>query len=81
MKTTIELSDALARRAKELAASEGTSLRALVEDGLRRVLAERECRGFRLRNASVGGKGMRPEFRDAGWDRIRDALYAPRSDS
>jgi hypothetical protein len=77
MKTTIDLSDALAHRARELAAREGTTLRALVEDGLRRVLQERERQGFRLREASVGGRGMRPEFETAGWDRIRDALYEP----
>lgn len=25
----------------------------------------------------MGGRGMRPEFDTAGWDRIRDALYEP----
>lgn len=75
MKTTIELSDALAARAREVAAREGTTLRALVEDGLRQVLATRRRPRFQLRDASVGGAGLQPEFRDAGWDRIRDALY------
>jgi Arc/MetJ family transcription regulator len=76
MKTTIEISDALLERAKALAAREGTTVRALVEDGLRQVLRSR--RGgpeFRLRDASVGGHGLSPEFRDATWDKIRDAVY------
>jgi len=76
MKTTVELSDALAKRARALAAREGTTLRALVEDGLRQVLAaRREKTRFKLRDASVSGNGLQPEFRDAGWERIRDALY------
>lgn len=76
-KTTIELSDDLARRAKALAARRGTTLRALIEQGLRNAL--REERGstvFKLRDASVGGKGLQPEFEKGGWPRIRDEIYA-----
>lgn len=75
MKTTIELSDALATRAREVARQEGTTLRALVEDGLRQVLEARRQPRFELRDAAVDGRGLQPEFRDGGWDRIRDALY------
>jgi copper homeostasis protein CutC len=38
MKTTIELSDALFHSAKELTSKSHTTIRALVEAGLRRVL-------------------------------------------
>lgn len=77
MKTTVEISDALLDDAKRLAAREGTTLRQLIEDGLRRVLGERKAkRGrFRLRDASFGGKGLTPEFREAGWEKIRDEIY------
>jgi len=76
MKTTIEISDAILEKAKAVAAREGTTVRALVEDGLRQVLRNRRgAVAFRLRDASVSGNGLRPEFRDAGWDRVRDALY------
>ena len=40
-RTTIRLPDDLVRRAKRRAADEGRTLTALIEDGLRRVLAER----------------------------------------
>ena len=79
MKTTIEISDAILERAKAVAAREGTTLRALVEDGLRQILRNRRSGAFQLRDASVGGNGLTPEFSDAGWDRIRDAIYDERT--
>lgn len=76
MKTTVEISDAVLERAKALAAREGTTVRALVEDALRQLLRSRRTAGsFRLRDASVDGQGPMPEFRDADWERIRGALY------
>ncbi|MBI3206961.1 MAG: DUF2191 domain-containing protein [Myxococcales bacterium] len=79
MKTTVEISDALLESAKELAAREGSSVRRLIEDGLRRVIAERQKRGrFQLRDASFRGNGLSPAFREAGWDQIRDAIYEGR---
>jgi len=80
-KTTIEIPAALLSEAKEVAAREGTTLRALIESGLRSVLDRRrhgrDAR-FRLRDASVTGHGLHAEFRDAGWDRIRDTAYDDR---
>jgi Arc/MetJ family transcription regulator len=80
MKTTIDIADALLTEAKQVAAAEGTTLRELVEDGLRRALEVRrqESGGFRLRKASVRGKGLQPEFADGSWERIRDAIYEGR---
>ncbi|MEO8185038.1 MAG: type II toxin-antitoxin system VapB family antitoxin [Deltaproteobacteria bacterium] len=80
MKTTIELSDPLLERAKRLAARDSTSLRELVEAGLRHVLKERSGRNerFVLRDARVNGSGLSQEFADAGWDEIRNASYAGR---
>lgn len=83
MKTTIEISDALAEEAKALARREGTTLRALIEAGLRQVLRDRRRRSrFRLRDARFEGRGLQPEFRDAfgvaGWARMREAVYEDR---
>jgi hypothetical protein len=80
MKTTLDITDPLLREARQLAAREGTTLRALVERGLRRVVAEgKQKRAFRLRKASFKGRGLRPELADAGWERIRDLAYEDRS--
>lgn len=78
-KTTIDIPESLLAEAKEVAAREGTTLRALVEAGLRAVIDRRRRGGrFRLRDASVDGRGIQPEFRDAGWERVRDAAYEGR---
>lgn len=79
MKTTVEIADSLAREAKDVAAREGTTLRELIETGLRAVLRERGKQSpFRLRDESFGGKGLRPELQGADWERIRDAAYRGR---
>lgn len=79
MKTTIELSDALLAAVRELAHEEHTTLRALVEEGLRGVLDKRRMAGsFRLRKASFKGKGLSAEFRGAGWSRVREAAFEGR---
>ncbi len=79
MKTTLEISDPLLREARKLAARERTTLRALVEQGLRQVVAKRtSARAFRLRKASFKGQGLRPELRESSWDRLRDLAYEGR---
>ena len=79
MKTTVEISDPLLARARQTARREKTTVRQLIEEGLRRVLAERRRRGpFRLRNASFRGDGLQPDVATAGWDRIRDRAYEGR---
>ena len=79
MKTTIEISDSLFEEAKKLAAKEGTTVRAYVEQGLRRIVAERQSRGvFRLCKATFKGKGLQPGVQDATWERIRETIYQKR---
>jgi hypothetical protein len=76
LKTTIEISDPLLRAARKLAASERTTLRNLVERGLRRVLDEQpRAATFKLRRASFKGKGLRQEIKEASWDRLRELAY------
>jgi hypothetical protein len=79
MKTTLDIPEPLLREARKLARREGTTLRSLVEKGLRRVvMEEKRTQPFRLRKASFKGRGMRRELRDAGWDRIRELAYEGR---
>jgi Arc/MetJ family transcription regulator len=79
MKTTIEISDSLLDEAKRLAAKEGTTIRSYVEQGLRRIVAERKSRGlFRLRKATFKGNGLQPGAQDATWERIRETIYQGR---
>lgn len=79
MKTTVEISDPLLARARQTARREKITVRQLIEEGLRRVLAERRRRGpFRLPNASFRGDGLQPDIATAGWDRIRDRAYEGR---
>jgi hypothetical protein len=74
MKTTVEISEALLRQAKQLAAAQGTTLRQLIEAGLRHVLKTRRAgREFQLRDASFGGRGLRPEFSEGGRSAIQAA--------
>lgn len=76
MKTTVEIADPVLREARKVAAREGTTLRSLIEDGLRRVLADKRRKApFRLRLVTAGGRGLRPELRDANWNDIRDLSY------
>lgn len=79
MKTTVEISDALLASVRRAANRERTTVRALLEEGLRRILAERRQRaGFRLRKATFRGKGLHPDLVSAGWSQIRDRAYEGR---
>ena len=79
MKTTVEISEALLDEAKKLAARERTTLKRLIEQGLRRVLAERKrARPFRLRKAAFKGRGLSAEAARLGWGRLRELAYEGR---
>jgi hypothetical protein len=79
MKTTLEVSAPLLEAAKALAARERTTLRALVEEGLRIVLERKKKeRPFRLRDATFKGKGLHPDVAGRRWADVRDAIYEGR---
>jgi hypothetical protein len=76
MKTTVEIAEPLLIAARRLAAARRTTVRALIEAGLRRILEEQDRDGqFQLRDVSFGGGGLSPEFAEGGWQRVRDAIY------
>lgn len=78
MKTTVELPDALLREAKRKALRERTTVRALIERGLREVVRERSRARFRLRKASFGGGGLSQGVSLDDWESIRDIIYSRR---
>jgi hypothetical protein len=80
MKTTIELPDDLLERSKAVARRENSTLKALIEEGLRLALRARTARKRAAPFAvqPFQGDGLTPEFATAGWERIRDEIYRDR---
>jgi hypothetical protein len=78
MKTTLELPDELLERTRSVARREGTTLRALVEEGLQLALRARAQRQRRQKHFSVQpfhGDGLTAEFAGASWQQIRDEIH------
>lgn len=76
MKTTLDISDSILTRAKQLARDQHVTLRSLAEEGLRKVIEERAARKQScVSPVTFRGKGLSTEFRGATWQRIRDAAY------
>ena len=79
MKTTVQIPDTLFEEARKVAQRERITLKALIEEGLRRIIADRKRRSiFRLRKASFKGNGLQPDLAGASWDRIRELTYEGR---
>ncbi len=79
MKTTVEIADDLAKAAKQHAARHNITFRSLIERGLRMAIrADSGLGEFRLRDASVPGKGLQEQYRGADWVKIRDSVYEER---
>lgn len=78
MKTTVEIADPLLREAKRVAERDGTTLRDLIEIGLRRVLDERNDpsrKPFKLPDCSNPHAKLQPWIREGDWAQIRDIIY------
>lgn len=79
MKTTVELPDGLLREAKRVALRERTTVRALIERGLRMVVSPRRSAArFTLRTASFRGDGLVAGASLRDWEAIRDLTYSER---
>lgn len=76
MKTTIDIADDLLLRAKQEAKDSHTTLRSLIEAGLREILGRSSASKRSLvEPVTYRGKGLQPEFRGKGWDAMRAAVY------
>lgn len=79
MKTTVEIAEDLFARTREVAQREGTTLRALIEEGLRVALARREQKtSYQWPDLSVTGEGLTPEIEEGTWEPLRDQIYKGR---
>lgn len=69
----------LLESARQLMVKRQTTLRALVEEGLRLVLDSQErAAPFKLRDRTFKGKGLQPGFSHDHWAGQRDAAYEGR---
>ena len=79
MKTTVEISDALLKRAKRLAKRTGRPLRALIEEGLEAALRAADTPGrYRLPDCSVGHSDAPNPLELMSWQDLRDEIYGGR---
>ena len=79
MKTTIELPDDLLERSKAVARRENSTLKALIEEGLRLALRARaQKRPVPFEVQPFKGDGLSREFSALGWEKIRDEIYRDR---
>ena len=77
LKTTLDISDPLLSQVRHIAARDGETLRSLVEQGLRQVVAERSAKRapFKLRDCSVGSPGGEPLYERLSWEDKRALAY------
>ncbi len=79
MKSTFDINDALLARAKRHARRAGKPLRALIEEGLRRVLDESSAPvHYQLPDRSVGSAGAANPLEELSWQDLRDEIYGGR---
>jgi hypothetical protein len=79
MKTTVDIPDSLFEEARKVAHRDRTTLKVLVEEGLRRIISDRKRRkSFRLRKVTFKGNGLQSHLAGASWDQIRELSYEGR---
>lgn len=76
MKTTLDIHDELLARAKRHARETGRPLRAVVEDGLRHVLAPgAPRRGYKLPDLRTGDPDATDPLEQYSWPELHDMIY------
>lgn len=79
MKTTVDIHDSLLLRAKRHARENGTTLRSVIEEGLRRTLDEPKGRKpYRWPDLSVGSPDDPWPLDEYTWPELRDIIYGDR---
>jgi hypothetical protein len=76
VKTTLEIPEDLLARAREAVRREGTTMRALIEEGLQAALARRsQTAPYRWPDLSVDGEGLAPGIEEGSWEPLRERIY------
>ena len=81
MKTTVEIADDLFHRVQKLARDEKTTFRALTEEGLRRMLEQKQDENPEKKwvwDLVTFKSELADEFKDAPWEKFRDEIYRGR---
>jgi hypothetical protein len=79
MRTTVDLPDELLIEVQRIAREQKRTMRSVMEEALRSTIDKyQRTQAFRLPDASVGGSGLQPGFRDADWEELRLAAYGDR---
>lgn len=75
MKTTLDIHDELLARAKRHARASGRPLRAVVEEGLRRVLSPAPRRTYTLADLRTGDPDASDPLERYSWPELRELIY------
>jgi len=77
MKTTVDIANSLLARAKRHALRAGIPLRAVIEEGIRRVLAAEDGpTPYRLPDLSVGDAHAPNPLEHLTWPELREEIYS-----
>ena len=76
MRTTLELPDALLKRAQKLARARGVPFRALVVEALQHLLkVQASTQRYKLPDTTFGGDGLVEGLQNLEWGRLRPLVY------
>ncbi len=78
MKTTVEIADPLFDEVKAAARARNTTVRALIEEGLRRVLADPAGERYELPDLSYGSEGPTELWSSSTWEQKLELIYEGR---
>lgn len=77
MRTTVDIPDTLYRELREKAAKESVPMRQMIIGALKLFLKgganNQKQQRFKLKDQSVDGKGINPDF--DSWEKIRNEIY------
>ncbi len=80
MKTTVQIPDALLADVKRIAAKRKTTLKSLIDEGLRLVIdnEQKKKKPFKLKDCSVGDPNAPWPLEGKSWDEILALAYGDR---